>query len=70
MAAEVVGNGNPDGTVLGRSSSEKIGFYGVASPVAQQSLEQQSTTKTTTQLRAELSALQNALAALGLITVT
>lgn len=69
MAAEVVGNGNPEGTTFGRSSSEKIGFYG-QTPIAKASLAQQSGTKTTTQLRAELSALQNALHNLGLITIT
>lgn len=66
MAVEVIGKGAEDGTVLGSSSSEKIGFYGVSSPVAQQSVEQQ-TTKTTTQLRAEVSAIQDALDALGLV---
>ncbi len=44
------------------------GFYGVT-PVARQELAQQ-TTLTTTQLRAEVTALQNALVNLGLITVT
>lgn len=69
MAAEYVGNGNPDGTVFGRTSSELIAFYG-GTPLARVSLAQQSGTKTTTQLRAELSALQNALHNLGLINVT
>lgn len=31
---EVLGNGNPDGTVFGSSSSEKVGFYGTT-PVIQ-----------------------------------
>lgn len=46
-----------------------VGFYGTT-PIAKQTVAQQATTLTTTQLRAELSALQNALAALGLLTVT
>lgn len=33
---EVLGNGNPDGTTLGLSTTELISFYGVT-PVAQQS---------------------------------
>lgn len=69
MAAYEVGDGRPDGTVMGQSATEKIGFYGVTT-VAQQSLTQQTGTQTTTQLRAELTALQDALAALGLIAVT
>jgi ribonuclease HI len=52
--------GTPGGT---------IGFYG-STPVARASITQQATTKTTTQLRAELTALQNALHDLGLITIT
>jgi hypothetical protein len=70
MAAEIVGNGNPDGTVMGRSSTEKLGFYGTTTPLAKVSLTQLATTKTTTQLRAELTALQNALHNLGLVTIT
>jgi len=31
---EVLGNGNSDGTNFGRSD-DKIGFYGLASPIAQ-----------------------------------
>lgn len=69
MAAYEVGDGRPDGTVMGQSSTEKIAFYG-ATPVAQQALAQQTGTQTTTQLRAELTALQNALVTLGIISVT
>lgn len=58
-----------DGAQMGKSATEKIGFYG-ATPIVQASLAQQTGTLTTTQLRAELTALQNALANLGLITVT
>lgn len=32
-AGEFLGNGNPDGTCFGRTSSEPIGFYG-ATPAA------------------------------------
>lgn len=31
---EYLGNGNPDGTVLGKSATELIGFYG-KTPIAQ-----------------------------------
>lgn len=67
--SERVGYAGGEGVMLGNSSSDKIGFYGTA-PIAKASLTQMSSTKTSTQLRAELSALQNALANLGLITVT
>ena len=57
-----------DGAVMGASSSEKIAFYG-ATPIVQATLAQ-TTTITTTQLRAEITALQNALVNLGFIAVT
>jgi hypothetical protein len=66
---EYLDYGSPDGAIFGRASTEKIGFYGVA-PLAQVSLTQLATTKTSTQLRAELTALQNALHNLGLIVIT
>ena len=40
---EYVGTGNSGGTVLGHSSTELIGFYGVATPVARRSGATQST---------------------------
>lgn len=69
MAAEYVGNGNPDGTIFGRASTELIAFYG-GTPLAKVSLTQQATTATTTRLRAELTGLQNALHNLGILTIT
>jgi hypothetical protein len=38
-----IGDGNPDGTVMGKSASELIGFYGVATPVAQRASSIQTT---------------------------
>ena len=67
--SERVGYGGGEGVMLGNSTSDLVGFYGTA-PIAKASLAQLATTATTTQLRAELSALQNALANLGLVTVT
>lgn len=66
---EYVDYGSPDGVIFGRVSTEKIAFYG-GTPLAQVSLTQLATTKTTTQLRAELTALQNALHNLGLVVIT
>ena len=65
MAAEQVGTGGSDGVVF---PNTKVGFFGTT-PTSKATLAQQ-TTKTTTQLRAELTALQNELVAKGLITVT
>lgn len=66
---EYLDYGSPDGAIFGRASTEKIAFYG-GTPLAQVSLTQQASTKTSTQLRAELTALQNALHNLGLIVIT
>lgn len=37
MAVEYLGSGNDDGVDLGRSTTDKIGFYGLATPVVQPS---------------------------------
>jgi ribonuclease HI len=66
---ENVDYGSGDGALFGQSATSKIGFYGKA-PLAQVSLTQQATTATTTQLRAELTALQNALHNLGIVVIT
>ena len=67
--SERVGYAGGEGLMIGNSSSDLLGFYGTT-PIAKVSLAQLATTITTTQLRAELSALQNALHNLGLITIT
>lgn len=46
MAVEYLDNGNDDGTVLGQSASEKIGFYGVT-PIVQRSGAAQAAVGTT-----------------------
>lgn len=65
-----VGTVNLEGSVtkIGASGGT-LGFYGLAVPIAKQTITQLATTKTTTQLRAEVTAIENALAALGIITV-
>lgn len=67
--SERVGYGGAEGVMVGNSTSDLVGFYGTA-PIAKATLAQQTGTKTSTQLRAELTALQNALHNLGLITIT
>ena len=44
MAVHYLGDNGPDGTVLGLNSTEKIGFYGVATPIVQPSVTAIGTT--------------------------
>jgi len=44
MAVNYLGDNNPDGSVLGLSSTEKIGFYGIATPIVQPSVTGITTT--------------------------
>ena len=66
---EVLGNGNPTGTNFGRSD-DKIGFYGLATPIVKPTVTFASTSGTTVaaSVAADLYALRVALAALGLVT--
>lgn len=68
MTVQYLHDGNADGCIVGSTSSDKVGFFGTT-PVTQQSVTQQ-TTKTTTALRADIDAIGDALAALGLFTLT
>jgi hypothetical protein len=47
MAVEYLGSGNDDGVNLGRSSTDLIGFYGLATPIAQRSGSVQASVTTT-----------------------
>ncbi len=71
MAVEYVGSGSPDGTLLGRNSTDKIGFYGTSTPVAKQTctLAAALTAGTTTpaNIAAAVDEIHAALAAAGLI---
>lgn len=71
MAVEYAGTGNDDGINLGRSATDKIGFYGTT-PVAQRASSNQVTTNIAvsasfgaTQL-AVIQEIMNTLAATGL----
>lgn len=65
---ERVDYGSSDGCQIGGASTDKIGFYG-ATPIVKPSCTQ-TTTATTTSLRADIDSLQTALSNLGLITLT
>ena len=75
MAAGLqLSDGNPDGTNLGQSTSDKIGFYGLATPIAQPSgssfatsaVGTASSADVTTALKAAVIAMGNTLSALGI----
>ena len=63
-----VTDNNTGGAQVGKSTTEKIAFFG-STPVVQQSVTQQATA-TTTALRADLDSLMGALETLGLVALT
>lgn len=73
MTVQVLGNGNPDGTNLGNAITDKIGFYGLAAPIAQRAGAAQATslisvtsTAVNTSIVAWMLEVSNTLAALNL----
>lgn len=69
MAVEYLDNGNDDGTNFGRSAG-KIGFYGLTTPIVKQTLTVACTASSTIITAATgLAELQDALGALGLLTL-
>ena len=71
MPLKELSDGGADGTRLGQSSTDKIGFYGLATPIAKQTatLAAALTAGTTTpaNIAAAVDELHAALSALGLI---
>lgn len=69
---EYLGNGNPDGTSLGLSTSEKISFYGVT-PISQRAGAAQATSLVgtassadiTSDVKAAILEIMNTLTAIG-----
>jgi hypothetical protein len=71
MAVEYLGSGNDDGVLLGRSSTDKIGFYGLATPIVRPSVTWPNTgTATTTLNETKVNRICAALVALNLIVTT
>ena len=66
MAVEYLGSGNDDGTNFGNSTSDKIGFYGLTTPIVQPSISL-SAGDTTTALATDVAAIKEALVALNLV---
>jgi hypothetical protein len=67
MTIEYVGDGNSDGTNFGQSG-EKIGFYGLTTPIVKPEITAVGTTTATTTLNeTKIDRLYTALRSLGLI---
>ncbi len=71
MAVKQLSDGGPDGVRLGQSTTDKIGFYGLTTPIAKQTctLSAALTAGTTTpaNIAAAVDELHAALSALGII---
>ena len=68
MAVEYVGTGNDDGVNLGRSTTDKIGFYGLATPIVRgAAVTTLATTPTATDIATAVNAIISRLRTVGLI---
>jgi hypothetical protein len=65
MAVRQLTDANPDGTVIGQSTTDKLSFYGLATPIARGATVATGTDATTTQ--AGLNSVIARLQALNLI---
>jgi len=73
-AGKQLSDSNPDGTNLGQAAADKIGFYGLATPISQRAAAAQasstvgtaSSADVTTGLKAAVIEIQETLTALGL----
>ncbi len=71
MAIKQLSDGGPDGTKLGQSATDKLGFYALATPIARPSVTWPNTaTATTTLNETKVNRLMAALVNLGLIVTT
>jgi hypothetical protein len=67
MATKQLSDKNPDGTVLGQTTADKIAFYGVT-PVAQAAtFAALTTTPTTAEIRDAVNSLRTAMINLGFV---
>ena len=68
MAIHQLSKGADDGLLVGKSSTDKIGFYGLATPIVRPSITAVGTTTATTALNeTKIDRLYTALRSLGLI---
>lgn len=60
MAVQYIGDNGPDGTVVGKAATNLVGFYGVATPVAQRASSVQATSNVAAYTSTTASALMGA----------
>jgi hypothetical protein len=71
MGIKQLSDGGPDGTKLGQSSTDKLGFYALTTPIARPSVTwPNTTTGTTTTNKNKVNRLKTALVNLGLLVTT
>ncbi len=71
MAVEHLTKLNDDGTLFGQSSTDKIGFYGLTTPIVRPAISAVGTTTATTALNeTRITRLYTALVNLGLVDTT
>ena len=66
MSVNYVGSGNDDGVDFGHSTTSKIGFYGLTTPIVQPTLTL-GVGDTTTALKSDMLLIKAALVALNLV---
>lgn len=68
MAVKQLSDAGPDGVLMGQSTTDKIGFYGLGTAIVQPSITAVSTTTSTTAINeTRLDRLTAALVALNLV---
>ncbi len=70
MSITHLSDGNPDGTLFGQGSTDKIGFYGLTTPIVRPTVTAVVTTATTGTNEAAVTRLYTALVNLGLIATS
>lgn len=67
MATEYLGSGNDDGVTLGRSATDKVGFYGTTPAVQGSAVTTLATTPTATDIATAVNSIISRLRTVGLI---
>jgi hypothetical protein len=67
MAVEYVGTGNDDGVNVGRSSTDKVGFYGKTPVVQGAAVTTLATTPTATDIATAVNSIISRLQTVGII---
>lgn len=68
MGIKQLSDSGPDGTLLGQASTDKLGFYGLTTPIVRPSITAVGTaTATTTLNETKIDRLYTALRSLGLV---